>query len=79
MESISSQQLTGKYNKVQVITPHIESNIIRTNLQENRSTFNQIRQIQAIGNKLISLNTKSPTTDHIGDGVNIPLRSDWYD
>ena len=35
--------------------------------------------IQAIGNKVISLPTKTSTQDHIGDVVNSPLRYEWYD
>ena len=41
--------------------------------------FNQIRHIQEIGNKLISLPTKSTTPDHIGEVLNISLRYEWYD
>ena len=55
LESISSQKLTEKYNKVHVITACIDKNIFRTNIQENRSIFNQIIHIQAIENKLISI------------------------
>ena len=77
--AISSQQLTGKWNKVHVITSRRDKNIVITNLQVNRCIFNKIRHIQTIGNKLISLPKKLPTPDHIGDVVKISLRSDWYD
>ena len=78
LESISSQQLTGKCNRVHIITSRRENDIIITNLQENICIFNQIRHIKAIGNKLISLPTKPPTPDNIGDVVNSPLISEWY-
>ena len=79
LEAISSHQLTGKWNIVHVITVRREKDIVRTNLQENRCIFNQIRYIQFIGNKLISRPKKSPTPDHIGDLVKIPLRYKFYD
>ena len=53
--------------------------MFRTNLQQNISILNQIRHIQYIGNKLISLTSKTTVTYHIGDIGNIPLVSDWYD
>ena len=56
-----------------------DNNTFRTNIQENRYIFNQIRHIQAIFNKLMSLHTKPPTPDRIGYLVKIPLQSDWYD
>ena len=37
-----------------------------------------IRYIQAISDKIISLPTRTSTPDNIGDVVNIPLRSEWY-
>ena len=49
------------------------------NIQENRSIFNQIRHIQAIGSKLITITRIPPTLDHIGDLVKIPFISNWYD
>ena len=55
LEDISSQQITGKFNRVHVNTPHIYKNIFRTNLQKNRYIFNQIRHIQVIENKIISI------------------------
>ena len=79
LEATSSQKRTGKRNKVHVITSRRDNNIVIKNLQENRSTFNQIRHIEETGNKLISPPIKSPTPDHIGDVVKIPLISDWYD
>ena len=79
LEVISSQKLTGKCNRVNVITTHRDKDIIRTNLQENRCIFNPIRHIQAIGKNIISLPTKPPTPDHIVYVVNIPLVSEWYD
>ena len=78
VESISSQKLTRKCNNVHVITSCRDKNTPRTNLQENRSIFNQIRHIQEIGETLISLPTKPSTPYHIGYVVNIPLRFDWY-
>ena len=62
-----------------VITAHIDKDIIGTNLQKNTCIFNQIRHIQAIGNKLFSLPKKSPTPYHILDLVKTPLISQWYD
>ena len=47
--------------------------IIRTNHQENRYIFNQIKHIQDIGEKLISLPKKSLTPDYIEDVVKMPL------
>ena len=79
MEDISSQQLTSKCNRDQVIPARRDKNILRTNLQLNRSIFNQIWNIQVIGNKLVILPTKPPKTDPIGGVVNISLRSEWYD
>ena len=73
VEAISSQQLTRKCNKFRVIPSCRDKNISITNIQENRSIFNQIRQIQEIGEKLISLPTKPSAPDHIGDVFNIPL------
>ena len=64
LEATSSQQITGIFNKVHVVTDCRDKNIIRTNLQENRCIFNQIIHIQEIGNKVISLPTKPPTPDH---------------
>ena len=52
---------------------------MRENIQENRSIFNQIRHIQTIGNKLISLPANPPIPDHIGDVVKSPLHDEWYD
>ena len=60
------------------ITAHIEENIVRANLQENISIFNQIIHIKAIGNKLIRLPAKPLTPENIRDVVKIPLRADWY-
>ena len=77
MEDISGQHLTVKCNKVHFITARRDKNIVRNNIQENRPIFNQIRYIQEIGNKIISLLKKSSTPDHIGDVINSPLRSDW--
>ena len=36
LEAISSKKLTGKYNRVHVITALRDKDIIRNNLQENR-------------------------------------------
>ena len=69
MEAVSSQQLPVKYNKVHVITACRDKYIIKTNLQENISIFNQINPIQAIGNKLVSLTTKPPTPDQISNRI----------
>ena len=55
MEDISSQHLTGKYNRIQFITDLRDKKIVRTNIQENISIFNKIRPIQSIENKLILL------------------------
>ena len=52
--AIKIQQLTGKYNRVHVNTSHIYKNIVRKNIQENRSILNQIRHMKEIGNKIIS-------------------------
>ena len=79
LESISSHQLTGKCNMVHVITYHRDKDMIRTNLQENICILNQIRPIQVIGNKMISLTTKTSTPYNIGDVVKSPLRYEWYD
>ena len=78
LESISSQQLIGKCNRVHVITFRRYKDIIRTNLQGNICTFNQIRHIHYIEEKLSSLRTKLPTPYHIGDVVKKFLRSEWY-
>ena len=79
LEAISSKQLTGKLNRINAITARREKNLVRTNIQENRSILNQIRHIYTIGNKLISITTKPPTPDHIGNVIKTPLRYDWYD
>ena len=79
VEAISSQQLTGTCNRLNVIKACRDKDIIMTNLQENRRIFNKIRHITAIGNKLISLPTKPPIQDHIGYVFKIPLISEWYD
>ena len=79
LEAISSQQLTGKYNKVHGITARRDKETIRTNIQENRCIFNEIRNIQAIGTNIIILPIKHPAPDHIVDMVKIPLRSECYD
>ena len=50
LEATSSQQLTGKFNRVHVIKSRRYKNMTRKNIQENRSILNQIRHIQAIGN-----------------------------
>ena len=50
--------------------------MIISNLQENRFIFNQIRHIQAIGNKVIIIN---PTQYYMVDVVNIPLRYECCD
>ena len=68
-----------KRNRVHVTTTSRDKDIIRTNIQENICIFNQIRHIQAIGNKLISLFTKPPTPVNIVDVVKTPLISEWYD
>ena len=62
-----------KCNRVHLIKACRDEEIIRTNLQENRCIFNQIRHIKAIGNKLISLPKKPPTLDNIIDVVKSPL------
>ena len=64
---------------VHVITSLRDKDIIRNNLKGNRYIFNQIRHMQAIGNNIIIPLLKNLTPDHIGDVVNIPLRSEWYD
>ena len=64
-EAISSQQLTGKLNRLHSITARRDKYIIRTNIQENICIFNQIRHIQAIGEKLVSIPTEPPTPNHI--------------
>ena len=79
MEDISSQNLIGKYNRIQVIASCWDKNILRTNIQSNISVFNQIRNIQSIGNKISSISTKPLTPDNIGDLVKSPVRSEWYD
>ena len=78
LEYISIQQLTRKFNIVHVITYIRDKNIVRKNIQENRYIFNQIRHIQAIGGKLVSLPAKPPTSDHIGGVIKSPLQYDWY-
>ena len=67
-------QLTGKCNKLHVIKSRRDKDIVITNIQESMCTLNQIRQIQVIGNKLISLPKKPQTQDHIGYVVKSPLR-----
>ena len=79
LEAISIQKLTVKCNRLHEITACRDKDIIRTNLQQNRYIFNQIRHIKAIWNKLISLPTTPATPDHIGDVVKIPLRYEWCD
>ena len=63
MEAISSQQLGGKCNKIQVITARRYRNTVRVNIQENRYIFNQIRHIQEISKNILysynSFNTRS--------------------
>ena len=54
-EAVSSQQLTSKYNKDHAIIDSRDKSISGTNLQVNRSILNNIRHIQSIGNKIISL------------------------
>ena len=78
MKYISSQNLTGKYNRIKFITEHREEKFSRTNIWENRSIFNQTIYIQEIEINKISLPTKLPTPYHIGDVVKITLRSEWY-
>ena len=67
LEAIPGQQLTVKLNMVHTTAYLRDKNIVRTNIQENRSIFNQIRHIQAIRNKLTTLPTKPPVPDHISD------------
>ena len=43
--------------------------MLKINLKENRYNFNQIRHIQAIGNKLTIPSKNPPTPDHISDVV----------
>ena len=76
---ISNQKLTVKFNRIQVITYRRDNQNLRTNLQENRFIFNQIRQIKAISGKLTSLTTKPPTPDHIDDLVKSPLKAELCD
>ena len=76
MDDISIQKLTGKYNRIHVITVRRDNNIVQTNLQENISIFNKIRHIQAIGNRKIRFSEKLLTPDHIGDVVMSPPRYD---
>ena len=78
IKSIPSQKLTGKCNRVHVITTRRDKDITGTNIQEKRCILNQIRHVHTIVNKLIGLPTKTPTPDHIGDVVNILLRYEWY-
>ena len=76
LEDILSQKLTETFNRVHVITARRDKDIIRTNLQENRCIFNQIRHIQDMGKKLLNLPKKHPTLYHIGYVVNTPIRSE---
>ena len=78
LEAISSQKLIGKCNRVNAINACRYKDIIRNNLQENIFILNQIKHINEIGNKLISLPKKHPTPDYIGDLLNSPLVSEWY-
>ena len=48
-------------------------------MQENICIFNKIRHTQAIGNKIIILSEKIPTSYHIGDVVKSPLISECYE
>ena len=73
LESISGQQLTGKCNKVHVITNRRDKDIVGTNLQENIFMFNKIRNTQEIQNNLISLPKRTPAPDHIGYLIKSPL------
>ena len=70
---VSSQQHTGKYNKSCVIISYRNKSIFRANPQENSSILTQIRHVQAIGNKIISLPKNPPTPYHIGNILKIPL------
>ena len=76
---MSSQQLTGKCNTIHVITYHRYMNIVRKNLRESISVYNQIRHIKTIRKKIISLPKKPPITYHIGDLVKSLPRANWYD
>ena len=58
---------------------HRDNNIVRTNIQENRCIFNQIRHIQVIGKIIISIPKKPPKPYRIGDVINTPLKYDWHD
>ena len=59
-------------NRVNVIKYRRGRNIVTTNIQGNIPVFSEIRHIQEIGNKLISLTTEPPT-HHIGDLIKIPI------
>ena len=79
MEAVSSQKLSGKCNKVKVIIPCRYKSILIINLQKYIYLFNQIKHIQAIYNKFISLQTKLPTPDNIGDIAKNSLIAEWSD
>ena len=74
MEAISSQQLIGRCNSINIIKTYRDNNTLRKNLQENIPMFNKIRHIQEIRNKMISITTNPPTPDKIGAIVKIFLR-----
>ena len=48
-EALSVQQLTVRCKSIHAITERGDKIIFRKNLQEKRSIFNQIRNIQEIG------------------------------
>ena len=51
METISSQHITGRCNRIHVIASCRDDNILRNKLKYNRSIFNQMIHIQEIGVK----------------------------
>ena len=75
VQDLSSQQLTGKCNKIQDIKALRDKSILITNLQEHIPIFNQIRHIHTIGNKLVILPTNPPTPYDIGGIVKSPFIS----
>ena len=48
LESILSKNITGKFNRVHIITYRRDKNIFRTNLQQIIYIFNRIRNIQSM-------------------------------
>ena len=75
LEDISSQKLTGKCNRVHVITNRRYEDTIKKISKKIDAYSIKSDTYRPLG-EIISLYTKHPTPDHIGDVVNIPLISE---